>query len=70
MMDAANRLLAVLQHTTSDPEQQTFLAETRADYDAHYNLVMTDQDAFKRWLPDFVRRCTEEAMRRAAVPSP
>ncbi|MGI8946628.1 MAG: DUF6092 family protein [Ornithinimicrobium sp.] len=70
MMDAASRLLAVLQRTTSDTEQQTFLAEARADYDAHYNLVMTDQEAFKQWLPDFVRRCTEEAMRRAAAPSP
>jgi hypothetical protein len=70
MMDAADRLLAVLQRTATDPEQRTFLDEARADYDSHYNLVMTDQDAFKRWLPDFVRRCTEEGMRRAAVPSP
>lgn len=71
MVDAANRLLSVLQQVSDpeDTEQATFLATARADYEAHYNLVMTDQDAFQRWLPDFVRLCTEEAMRRAASPS-
>lgn len=68
MLDAAHRLLGVLQHTATDPEQQEFLAQARADYSAHYNLVMTDQVAFQRWMPDFVRLCTEEAMRRASPP--
>lgn len=68
MVDAAYRLLGILEHTTVDPDQCEFLSRARADYEAHFNLVMTDQEAFAQWLPDYVRQCTEEAMRRVAPP--
>lgn len=66
MVDAAHRLLDLLERSTSDPDQLAFLAAAKSDYQSHYNLVMTDQQAFQEWLPQFVRRCTEEAMRRMA----
>lgn len=69
MLDAAHRLAEVLQQQTTDLAQQQFLAEVRADYQAHHHLVMTDQTAFQQWMPDFVRLCTEEAMRRAVLPA-
>lgn len=64
MVDAAHRLLGLLERSTSDPDQLAFLAAARSDYEAHFNLVMTDQQAFQQWLPEFVRRCTAETMRR------
>lgn len=76
MVDAAHRLLTILERSTSDPDQLEFLAAAKSDYEAHFNLVMTDQQAFQEWLPEFVRRCTQEAMRRMAsshqlpLPSP
>src|SRR5699024_5067212 len=70
MVDAAHRLLQILDVSNEDPKQAEFIAAAQADYEAHYNLVMTDQEAFARWLPNFVRLCTEEAMRRMGVSSP
>lgn len=68
MVDAAYRLLGILEASTDDPAQSAFVEAAKADYEAHYNLVMTDQGAFADWLPAFVRLCTEEAMRRMGVP--
>lgn len=70
MVDAADRLLRILEQTSDDPQELAFVSAARADFDEHHHLVMTDQEAFQRWLPDLVRRVTEEAMRRAQVPTP
>ena len=70
MLDAAHRLLAVLQRETDDQDRQRFADQARADFDEHHHLVMTDQVGFQAWMPDFVRLCTEEAMRRAGPARP
>ncbi|MCW2577851.1 MAG: hypothetical protein JWR28_508 [Modestobacter sp.] len=64
MVDGANRLIALAEGSDSFGED-AFLAEARADYLAHFNLVMTDQVAFESWLTGYVRRFTKEALRRA-----
>jgi hypothetical protein len=65
MLDAASRILALIEPGNED--EAAFLDAMRSDYDQHFNLVMTDQEAFQRWLPDHVRICTREAMRRIGV---
>lgn len=62
MLDAASRLLALMH--PDDQAQEAFLATAKVEYETHFSLVMTDQQAFQQWLPDYVRICTEEAMRR------
>ncbi|WP_232665187.1 DUF6092 family protein [Pseudonocardia sp. TRM90224] len=58
MVDAAHRLMAIVEG------DDAFLAEARADYLDHFNLVMTDQVAFDAWLGEYVRTFTGEALRR------
>lgn len=58
MVDAANRLLALL------PDDD-FVVEARAQFQAHLNEVMTDQEAFRTWLADYVKLVAKEAVERA-----
>lgn len=63
MVDGANRLMALAERNDAFTDD-AFLAEARADYLAHFNLVMTDQVAFEAWLGEYVRTFTREALRR------
>lgn len=63
MVDAAHRMVDLVQEV--DPTAADFYREAAADYAAHFNLVMQDQDAFDRWLPSFGAMFTTEAVRRA-----
>lgn len=63
MVDAAHRMVDLVQEL--DPDAGDFYREAAAEYAAHYNLVMQDQEAFDRWLPSFGAMFTTEAVRRA-----
>ena len=68
MVDAVHRLVD-LAHEMG-PAADGFYAEVAADYAAHRNAVMQDQEAFDRWLPSFGASFTTEAVRRARQPPP
>lgn len=67
MVDAAARLIALLH--PSNEEQRRFLQQARTAYEEHFNLVMTDQQAFERWLPEFATLHNEETLRRLTDPT-
>ena len=66
MVDGAARLMAMAEASDSFADDP-FLTAARADYLAHFNLVMTDQVAFEVWLAGFVRGFTREALRRTTA---
>lgn len=66
MVDAANRLMSLVEDSATG-ESDEFLRQARADYQAHRDLVMTDQAGFEAWLADYVRSFTREARSRAAL---
>lgn len=68
MVDAANRLMSLVEDGTTGGSDE-FLQQARAEYQAHRDLVMTDQAAFETWLADYVRTFTREARSRASSPS-
>lgn len=68
MVDGANRLMALAERSEAFADDE-FLREARADYLAHFNLVMTDQVAFEAWLGEYVRTFTLEALRRVSTQS-
>lgn len=65
MVDAANRLMALAGQSDAFQDDE-FLRTARAEYLAHFNLIMTDPDAFEAWLAEYVRTFTSEALRRAS----
>lgn len=65
MVDGAHRLMELAEASDAFVEDE-FLRQAHADYLAHYNLVMTDPQAFETWLAEYVRSFTREALRRAA----
>lgn len=66
MVDAAHRLMVLIEQNDAVADDE-FFREARADYAAHFNLVMTDQAAFDAWLGEYVRSFTREALRRAGA---
>lgn len=68
MVDGAHRLMELAEGSDAFGEDE-FLRQAHADYLAHYNLVMTDPQAFETWLAEYVRSFTREALRRASQQS-
>lgn len=64
MVDGADRLIELVNDGAADGRDQ-FLHQSHLDYQVHRDLVMTDQDAFRRWLTDYVTTFTEEALHRS-----
>lgn len=64
MVDAAHRLMTLVADDDAFSDDE-FLQSARAEYAAHFNLVMTDQDQFDSWLAEYVQSFTREALRRA-----
>lgn len=66
MVDGASRLMALTEESDAF-EDDEFLRRARLDYLDHFNLVMTDQEAFQAWLAQYVQAFTREARRRASA---
>lgn len=68
LVDAANRIAAILlEHGDLEPADRAYLQATADGFRDHFNLAMTDQDAFARWLDDHARLATRAAMERAGL---
>ena len=66
MVDAANRLLLLINGTMGEVDEK-FMAGARESFDSHFGLAMTDQPAFAEWLDDISRAFAENTMRRTVT---
>lgn len=69
MIDAAHRLMTLVAANDAFQDDE-FLRSAREEYEANFNLVMTDQDKFNDWMASYLQSFTREALRRAQADPP